>query len=139
MANLQQRSISSALKAQVSCLSWSSKGKQLCAGLADGGICQMTPEGEVKADIPKPPNVDNSHGRLRTRTFSICIMYADLISSILSHLAGEQPLPRHPYHFERYAPCINLSYHHQTAAVGFQFPEDDRPCRAVRIRKDTSP
>ncbi|KAL7909333.1 hypothetical protein GGI35DRAFT_479606 [Trichoderma velutinum] len=61
MANLQERKISNALKSQVSCISWSSKGKQLCAGLADGTIHQMTPEGEGKADIPKPPNVDNCH------------------------------------------------------------------------------
>ncbi|KAL7936173.1 hypothetical protein V8C35DRAFT_297047 [Trichoderma chlorosporum] len=61
MANLQDRKISNALKSQVSCISWSSKGKQLCAGLADGTIHQMTPEGEGKADIPKPPNVGNCH------------------------------------------------------------------------------
>ncbi|UKZ51704.1 hypothetical protein TrVGV298_005467 [Trichoderma virens] len=64
MANLQDRKISNALKSQVSCISWSSKGKQLCAGLADGTIHQMTPEGEGKADIPKPPNVDNCHGKI---------------------------------------------------------------------------
>jgi nucleoporin NUP159 len=64
MANLQERKISNALKTQVSCISWSSKGKQLCAGLADGTIHQMTPEGEGKADIPKPPNVDNCHGKV---------------------------------------------------------------------------
>lgn len=63
MANLQQKSISNALKSQVSCLSWSAKGKQLCAGLADGTVCQMTPEGDAKAEIPLPPNVSNSHGK----------------------------------------------------------------------------
>ncbi|KAH6606473.1 hypothetical protein Trco_005626 [Trichoderma cornu-damae] len=61
MANLQDRKISNALKSQVSCISWSSKGKQLCAGLADGTIHQMTPEGEGKADIPRPPSLANCH------------------------------------------------------------------------------
>ncbi|KAM0256793.1 hypothetical protein ACHAQJ_004745 [Trichoderma viride] len=61
IANLQDRKISNALKGQVSCISWSSKGKQLCAGLADGTIHQMTPEGEGKADIPKPPSLGNCH------------------------------------------------------------------------------
>ncbi|KAL6908598.1 hypothetical protein GGI43DRAFT_429522 [Trichoderma evansii] len=61
IANLQERKISNALKSQVSCTAWSSKGKQLCAGLADGTIHQMTPEGEGKADIPKPPNMGNCH------------------------------------------------------------------------------
>ncbi|KOS19247.1 Nucleoporin nup146 [Escovopsis weberi] len=61
MANLRDRSISNALKGQVSCVSWSSKGKQLCAGLADGSIHQMTPEGEGKAEIPTPPGQSNCH------------------------------------------------------------------------------
>lgn len=63
MANLKERQISNPLKSQVSCISWSSKGKQLCAGLGDGTIAQMTPEGEAKAEIPKPPNVGDFHGR----------------------------------------------------------------------------
>ncbi|KAK2769363.1 nuclear pore complex subunit nup159 [Colletotrichum kahawae] len=61
MANLNERKISNALKAQVSCLSWSTKGKQLVAGLADGTIFQMTPEGEEKGQIPRPPGVENAH------------------------------------------------------------------------------
>lgn len=62
MANLKERRCSAVLKSQVSCISWSTKGKQLCAGLADGTIHQMTPEGEAKAEIPKPPNLGNCHG-----------------------------------------------------------------------------
>ncbi|KAK1690911.1 hypothetical protein BDP55DRAFT_602120 [Colletotrichum godetiae] len=61
MANLKERSVSNALKAQVSCISWSTKGKQLVAGLADGTIFQMTPEGEAKGEIPRPPNVSDAH------------------------------------------------------------------------------
>ena len=62
MANLKERAISNALKSQVSCISWSTKGKQLIAGLADGSIHQMTPEGEGKGDIPLPPNMGGFHG-----------------------------------------------------------------------------
>ncbi|KAG6007289.1 hypothetical protein E4U21_006207 [Claviceps maximensis] len=61
MANLNERNVSNPLRTQVSCLSWSVRGKQLCAGMGDGTICQMTPEGEVKADIPRPPNSANSY------------------------------------------------------------------------------
>ncbi|KZL71837.1 nuclear pore complex subunit Nup159 [Colletotrichum tofieldiae] len=61
IANLKERQISNSLKAQVSCVSWSTKGKQLVAGLADGTIFQMTPEGEAKGEIPRPPNVANAH------------------------------------------------------------------------------
>lgn len=64
MANLKDRQISNPLKNQVSCVGWSSKGKQLCAGLADGTIHQMTPEGEGKAEIPKPTALGNHHGKL---------------------------------------------------------------------------
>ena len=62
MANLKERVLSSALKTQVSSISWSTKGKQLVAGLADGTIHQLTPEGQTKAEIPKPPDVGDYHG-----------------------------------------------------------------------------
>ncbi|KAG0651029.1 Nuclear pore [Hyphodiscus hymeniophilus] len=60
MANLKDRNFISSTNGQVlknnaSCLSWSTKGKQLVAGLGDGTAYQMTPEGEGKGDIPKPP------------------------------------------------------------------------------------
>ncbi|KND94682.1 Nucleoporin [Tolypocladium ophioglossoides CBS 100239] len=61
MANLKERRCSGILKSQVSCISWSTKGKQLCAGLADGTIHQMTPEGEAKGEIPKSPSLGNCH------------------------------------------------------------------------------
>ncbi len=61
MANLRERQLSNALKLRVSCISWSAKGKQLCAGLADGSIHQMTPEGQDKAEIPKPPSLGDCH------------------------------------------------------------------------------
>ncbi|KAI9926739.1 hypothetical protein MW887_003833 [Aspergillus wentii] len=50
------------LKSGVSCVSWSNKGKQLVAGLADGTGYQMTPEGVQKDAIPRPPDLeDNCH------------------------------------------------------------------------------
>ncbi|OAX82558.1 hypothetical protein ACJ72_03087 [Emergomyces africanus] len=45
------------LKAGVSCVSWSNKGKQLVAGMGDGTAFQMTPAGEMKAEIPRPPDL----------------------------------------------------------------------------------
>lgn len=66
MANLKDRrfingSNGSILKDGVSCVSWSTRGKQLVAGLGDGSAVQLTPEGEVKAEIPRPPHVDSNH------------------------------------------------------------------------------
>ncbi|KGY15742.1 hypothetical protein PABG_11398 [Paracoccidioides brasiliensis Pb03] len=63
MANLQSNQLLQGpsglvLKTGVSCISWSNKGKQLVAGLGDGTAFQMTPAGEMKAEVPRPPNLD---------------------------------------------------------------------------------
>ncbi|KAJ5776467.1 uncharacterized protein N7511_001478 [Penicillium nucicola] len=46
------------LKTGVSCVSWSNKGKQLVAGLADGTGYQMTPDGTMKDEIPRPSDLE---------------------------------------------------------------------------------
>jgi nucleoporin NUP159 len=52
------------LKDIVSCVSWSNKGKQLVAGLTNGTCHQMTPTGDKKDEIPRPPDLDgNQHGK----------------------------------------------------------------------------
>lgn len=52
------------LKEGVSFVSWSPRGKQLVAGLGNGTCSQMTPEGEVKAELPRPPIVEgDQHGQ----------------------------------------------------------------------------
>lgn len=117
MANLKERRISNVLKGQVSCISWSAKGKQLCAGLADGSIHQMTPEGEAKAEIPKPPSLGNCHGM--SRQSSSRKLKANSIASIIPNLAGKQPLPRHSHHDQRLPSLIRLSHHHPRTAVDF--------------------
>lgn len=68
MANFAERKLISgpngpALRSQASCVSWSTKGKQLVVGVADGSIYQMTPEGVEKAYIPKPPTLGDYHGK----------------------------------------------------------------------------
>lgn len=62
MAHMKDRNFVSGangqiLKNQVSCVAWSNKGKQLVAGLGDGTMQQMTPDGTVKAEIPRPPDL----------------------------------------------------------------------------------
>lgn len=84
MANLAERKLVSGpngpvLRSQVSCAAWSTKGKQLVAGMADGTIYQMTPEGVEKAHIPKPPNLGDYHGEFPDPHFSCIIAFcADL-------------------------------------------------------------
>lgn len=70
MANLNTRQFLNSvhgqiMKRDVSCISWSNRGSQLVAGLGNGACCQMTPEGEVKAEIPRPDNlIGDQHGVL---------------------------------------------------------------------------
>lgn len=45
------------LAENVSCLAWSTKGKQILAGKADGTAVQIKPDGTVVATIPKPDSV----------------------------------------------------------------------------------
>ncbi|KIW90392.1 uncharacterized protein Z519_09037 [Cladophialophora bantiana CBS 173.52] len=45
------------LKRGASCLSWSNRGKQLVAGMADGTAIQMKPDGTVVASIPKSTSI----------------------------------------------------------------------------------
>jgi len=69
MANLQTKQFLSGrqgqvLKDGVSCVSWSTRGKQLAAGLANGSCHQMTPEGEGKGELAKPPGLEgDQHGK----------------------------------------------------------------------------
>ncbi|CAK7273404.1 hypothetical protein SEPCBS119000_005636 [Sporothrix epigloea] len=67
MADLQQRSLRNGasgqpvMRSQVSCAAWSSKGKQIVAGCTDGSVYQMTPDGQEKAHIPKPPQLGDCY------------------------------------------------------------------------------
>jgi nucleoporin NUP159 len=63
MANMNEKAFVTGpngqiLANQVSSVAWSTKGKQIVAGLGDGTIQQMTPEGEVKSQIPRPPSIE---------------------------------------------------------------------------------
>lgn len=54
------------MKEGVSCVSWSPRGKQLMAGLGNGTCVQMTPQGEIKAEIPRPGSLEgDQHGTFR--------------------------------------------------------------------------
>ena len=51
------------MKNGVSCASWSNRGRQITAGLGDGTLFQMTPEGQGKAEVPRPSYLgDNEYG-----------------------------------------------------------------------------
>ena len=69
VANLKTRhflagSQGQVLKEGVSCVSWSTRGKALVAGLGDGCCVQLKPEGQVMAVIPRPPALEgNQHGK----------------------------------------------------------------------------
>ena len=86
MANLKTHEFLSGpqgqvLKDGVSCVSWSARGKQLIAGLGNGMCYQMTPEGEGKAEIPRPPSLNgDQHGE------NSSVVAHNLIADMLSLL-----------------------------------------------------
>ena len=59
------------LKAGVSYISWSNKGRQLVAGLGDGSLHPITPEGEGKGTLPKPPGVNGDQFGMVSRLLTI--------------------------------------------------------------------
>ncbi|KAL3418983.1 hypothetical protein PVAG01_09204 [Phlyctema vagabunda] len=66
IANLKERSFVSGshgqvLKDGVSCISWSAQGKQLVAGLGNGTVVQMKPDGTGTGEIPASPTLDGVH------------------------------------------------------------------------------
>lgn len=89
MANLRQRHFTPGrngpvLLPGVSCMSWSKLGKQLVAGLGDGAVVQLTPEGEPKASVPRPPQLEgDQHGKTR-----ICHIYVSSDRTQYPPLAG---------------------------------------------------
>jgi nucleoporin NUP159 len=91
MANMKEKGFlagpnGTVLANQATCVAWSNKGKQIVAGLGNGSIHQMTPEGEVKAQIPRPPSVETNYfGKPRFHVF----MYQQLtiLGSVISDVA----------------------------------------------------
>lgn len=66
MANLKEKSLVQSangpvIRSGVTCVGWSTKGKQLVAGMGDGSAVQMTPDGTEKAVIPKPEFLGDFH------------------------------------------------------------------------------
>ncbi|KAK2850677.1 hypothetical protein FQN49_005427 [Arthroderma sp. PD_2] len=66
VANLKSNQLSSGpagpvLKSGVSSVCWSNKGTQLVAGLGDGTIFQLKPDGQGQAEIPRAPEVGADH------------------------------------------------------------------------------
>ena len=137
MANLQTRQFISGptgpvLRQNVSCLSWSTRGKQLVAGLADGTAHQMTPEGEAKAELPRPPLLSgDAHGE---RLSDPSDHSADL-SSLLHNLAGEQRLPSgtHADHVRsRQRTPFRIPSGHATTSVQLSLPALQRSLSPLR-------
>ncbi|KAI0136390.1 hypothetical protein BJ170DRAFT_601564 [Xylariales sp. AK1849] len=96
MANLQKKDFipgtnGQILKTQVSCAAWSTKGKQLVAGLGDGTIHQMTPEGEVKAQIPRPPSLDGNY-------FVSFLVWLENHVFLTVHVSTAEQPPKSAYH-----------------------------------------
>lgn len=109
MANLSERKLSNPLRSRVSSLSWSAKGKQLCAGMVDGTISQMTPEGEGKGEIPKPPNSEDCY------VSSLIWLENNLFLAI--YTATNEPSPSSIYHIINRQPPSTFTFQKITDPV----------------------
>lgn len=90
MANLKDKSLVSGsngpvIRSQVACCAWSTKGKQLVAGMSDGTVAQMTPDGAEKAQIYKPDAFGDVH------VSSISWLENHLFLVIYTENSGEPP------------------------------------------------
>lgn len=102
MANLKEKSLANGpngpvIRSQVTSVGWSSKGKQLVAGLADGSITQMTPDGSEKASIPKPDGLGDYH------VASLTWLQNNLFSAFYLENSGSSPNVE-PFIISRHAP-----------------------------------
>lgn len=102
MANLKERNFVSGpngqvLKDGVSCISWSTQGKQLVAGLGNGTVFQMKPDGSGTGEIPVPPNMESGHHG--TQDSKLINFIANKLTeySIFNYLAGESYFSHCPY------------------------------------------
>ena len=125
MANLQSRQFLSGPQGQilyqgVSSVSWSTRGKQLIAGLADGTLYQMTPEGENKGEIPRPPTLEgDQHGKpllgdwvdwfANGSQFHRYLGSRMMYSLLLIH----PPLPKAIYHQPQHIILSSVNHPHQ--------------------------
>ncbi|KAK1985614.1 hypothetical protein LZ30DRAFT_778929 [Colletotrichum cereale] len=130
IANLKDRQLSNSLKAQVSCISWSTKGKQLVAGLADGTIFQMTPEGEAKGEIPRPPNVADAH------VSSLSWLENHLFVAI--HTSTSKSPPTSVYHIITRKPQSDLTFQKLADPVD-PFGAEKTPHHSILRLKDFPP
>ncbi|RMZ86805.1 hypothetical protein DV736_g5974, partial [Chaetothyriales sp. CBS 134916] len=92
LANLEQgalirsdHSSSPAHLSGVSCVSWSNKGKQLVAGLANGTAVQLKPDGSVMAEIPRPTAIPDGYF-----VSTICWLKDDSFFFIYTPVATDQ-------------------------------------------------
>ncbi|SPN97042.1 related to nucleoporin [Cephalotrichum gorgonifer] len=130
MANLKERALSGSLKSQVSSISWSNKGKQLIAGLADGTIHQLTPEGAAKAEIPKPPELGDYH------VSALTWLENNLILSI--HTSTSESPPTSVYHIITRQNPTTFTFNKLTDPVD-PFGSDDVPHHFILRLKDFPP
>lgn len=120
MANLSSRQFMSGARGQtmndgVTCVSWSTRGKQLLAGLGNGTCVQMTPEGNVAAEIPRPSDLEgdqhvSSISWLENDLFLVAHTASafdlETASSTIFHIITRQKSPQIVFTFQKLPePC----------------------------------
>ncbi|KAI1107728.1 hypothetical protein F4804DRAFT_108838 [Jackrogersella minutella] len=139
MANLKERKFISGpngqiLKDQVSSMAWSTKGKQIVAGLGDGSIQQMTPDGTIKAEIPRPPSLNASY-------YVSSLLWLENNVFLVYHIsASEQPLQATCHLVTRQGQGQNIQFQFQKFIDPVDgFGNDNTPHHTITRLKDFPP
>ena len=123
------------LKEQVSCASWSNKGRQLTAGLGDGSASQLKPDGSVVGNIPKPPQLQaefHSESIFPMHTLKLCKLTK---SSLFFDMAPKRVLARRlqPQHSLRPSSRVFILLRiHRCKHQAVHFPKVVRSMSALR-------
>ena len=147
IADMKARQVSNTIKEGVSCVAWSSKGKQLIAGLGDGSAVQMTPTGEVVKQLAKPPDVEGNrhskHGQLWRSIRLTCIVSAiywlDNFTFLVVHTASDASDPTSTFHIVIADKSGNCEYQKLPEVVGTFGLERYPPSIFVQRLKDFPP
>lgn len=119
VANLQTRQFLSSVQGQgqilregVSCVSWSNRGKQLVAGFGNGSCLQMTPEGDAKAEIPRPSTLEgDQHGKKPRYLTSRYDALTELLVTSISWFENNLFLIAHTSSLADHAAPVSIKFH----------------------------
>jgi nucleoporin NUP159 len=116
----------------VNCTTWSTRGKAVVAGLADGTLAVHMSSGELKGIIPRPPNLDESY-----EVTGVSWLNTDEFLVVHSLKDNEQPNEPNTYHFVKSNKWTSFTFHpfgYDPLPAAFEPPNRALPARLSSMR-----